>query len=156
MLNQTEEIKELFSDIRNRIDELERRYIGMIDQKNREIAELKIKTEKEESDIEIDIQPTASVLYENSPDWMRDRPGMPVDSFRSALSLNDKLLFINELFGGDSDLFNSFQDYVDGGASFIQIVEYCRRNFPHWDEGSESIYRLYMAVRQKIDYNEKR
>lgn len=82
--------------------------------------------------------------------WMTDIPGEKVDDITDAISLNDKLFFIRELFGGDDEQFSLTIDRLNEAKSFNQALSECRSAFTEWDETSDAVYRFYMAVRRKF------
>lgn len=82
--------------------------------------------------------------------WRKDLPGAEVKGIRNAITLNDKILFINELFDKNPDTFNTTLDRLDGASSLEQAVDYITSNFPDWDMDSDTVYRFMMAVRRKI------
>lgn len=86
----------------------------------------------------------------SSYDWMRDRPGMAVDSIRKAFSLNDRILLTNELFSGDGEAFDSMLGLIDNSENFTQVVDHCIKNYPQWDLNSQSVYRFFMEVRRRL------
>ncbi|MGE4415097.1 MAG: hypothetical protein AB7D08_07190 [Bacteroidales bacterium] len=85
------------------------------------------------------------------PAWMIDNPGTKVDDIHQAITLNDKLCFIRELFNGDVDQYRLSIQKVNEMGSFKEALEYTRQAFPHWDEGSNEVYRFYMIVRRRYN-----
>ncbi len=83
------------------------------------------------------------------PDWMTDIPGPAVDIIEKAMPLNDRFLFIRELFSDDEEQFDLTMERVNEYNSLNEIVNYLRAAFPHWDEKSEMVYRFYMIIRRK-------
>ena len=82
--------------------------------------------------------------------WEIDMPGSPVANILSAISLNDRLLFINTLFKKDPVLFqNSIKDF-NAMDSLQQALEYISENFAEWPMESDTVYRFMMAVRRKL------
>ncbi len=82
--------------------------------------------------------------------WMIDLPGGPVANVISAISLNDRVLFINTLFKEDPSLFQQTISAFNGMESISEAVSYVIANFPDWNLNSEVVYRLMMAVRRKL------
>lgn len=82
--------------------------------------------------------------------WRTDRPGMPVKNIISAISLNDRVLLINVLFGEDPLLFQEAISRFNSMGSLSEALEYIAENYPGWDMNSEPVYRLMMAVRRKL------
>ena len=82
--------------------------------------------------------------------WRTDIPGSPVKDIRSAISLNDRILFINGLFDEDPMLFQSVLTKINSMAGLDEVVEYLRAERPSWDMESDEVYRFMMAVRRRI------
>ena len=82
--------------------------------------------------------------------WRTDRPGMPVKNIISAISLNDRVLLINTLFGENPILFQETIAKFNGMASLSEALTYISENHADWDMNSEPVYRLMMAVRRKL------
>ena len=82
--------------------------------------------------------------------WRSDMPGSPVKDIRSAISLNDRILFINILFGQDPMAFQEALTKINQMTSLDEAVEYVAAECPQWDMESETVYRFMMAVRRKI------
>lgn len=82
--------------------------------------------------------------------WRTDMPGTQVKDIRSAISLNDRILFINMLFSQDPMLFQDALTRINQMGSLDEVVEYVMTERPEWDLESETVYRFMMAVRRKI------
>ena len=82
--------------------------------------------------------------------WRTDMPGTPVKDIRSAISLNDRILFINMLFGQDPMAFQDALTKINQMASLDEVVDFVVTGRPEWDLESETVYRFMMAVRRKI------
>jgi len=82
--------------------------------------------------------------------WRTDMPGSPVKDIRSAISLNDRILFINSLFDEDPMLFQSVLTKINSMPGLDEVVEYLRAERPAWDMESAEVYRFMMAVRRRI------
>ena len=55
-------------------------------------------------------------------DWMKDRPGLPVNDMRSAVTLNDRVEFINSLFDGDHDKVKALDKFVCNEFGFKSSI----------------------------------
>ncbi len=82
--------------------------------------------------------------------WRTDIPGAPVSDIRSAISLNDRILFINTLFGEDPIAFKETLSALNGAASFEEGVSLLKERYPLWNTDSDTVYRFMMAVRRKL------
>ena len=111
-----------------------------------------VEPEPEIIDLSIDM---ASLGAKTVPDaknyqWMIDLPGGPVANVISAISLNDRVLFINTLFKEDPALFQNTISEFNKMETVSEAVSYVIANFPDWNLNSEVVYRLMMAVRRKL------
>ena len=82
--------------------------------------------------------------------WRTDMPGSPVRDIRSAISLNDRILFINSLFAQDPIAFQETLTRINQMESLDEVVAYVVAERPDWNLESETVYRFMMAVRRKI------
>jgi hypothetical protein len=82
--------------------------------------------------------------------WRKDMPGSPVRDIRSAISLNDSVIFINLLFKEDAQAFVDTLAKINTMETLDQAVEYICETFPTWDLNSDLVYRFMMAVRRKV------
>lgn len=82
--------------------------------------------------------------------WRTDMPGTQVKDVRLAISLHERVLFINHLFSEDPMAFQTAVNKVNASASLDEVVEYVKETFPQWDLDSDLVYRFMMAVRRKI------
>ena len=89
-------------------------------------------------------------LQTDRPAWYVDMPGPEVKDVRSAISLNDRVMFIANLFREDSMLFQDVVNHINGMSDLHKAVAYLQSTFPEWDMGSDAVYRFMMAVRRKI------
>lgn len=91
-----------------------------------------------------------SVMPDTLP-WKRDVPGSAVQNILSAISLNDRVQFINGLFGGDPLLFQDTVRNFNGFSSLAEAENFIATNFPKWKLDSDVVYRFMMAVRRKLN-----
>ena len=82
--------------------------------------------------------------------WRTDMPGSPVKDVRSAISLNDRILFINKLFDENPMAFQEAVGKVNSFETFAQVVEYISSEHSDWNLESDTVYRFMMAVRRKV------
>lgn len=83
--------------------------------------------------------------------WKTDMPGSKVQNILSAISLNDRILFINKLFGEDPVLFQRTIAKFNSFSEFAEAEAYVAENFTKWNLDSETVYRFMMAVRRKLN-----
>ena len=77
--------------------------------------------------------------------WKTAIPGTPVKNVISAISLNDRVLFMEDPM--------AFQDAIAAFNSmntFEEAEEFVRTNYPDWNLNSDLVFRLMMAVRRKL------
>ena len=82
--------------------------------------------------------------------WRTDMPGTQVKDIRSAISLNDRILFINYLFNEDPMAFQEALTKINQAGSLDEVVAYVVESFPDWNLESDVVYRFMMAVRRKV------
>lgn len=82
--------------------------------------------------------------------WRTDIPGSSVSDIRSAISLNDRILFINTLFHEDPIDFKDTLAALNAMPSFDEGVKFVRERHPEWNTESDVVYRFMMAVRRKL------
>ncbi len=82
--------------------------------------------------------------------WRRDMPGAQVRDIRSAISLNDRVIFINLLFDEDAQSFVNALAKINAMETLDEAVEFVTSEFPSWDMNSELVYRFMMDVRRKL------
>ena len=82
--------------------------------------------------------------------WRRDMPGSAVKDVRSAISLNDRILFINKLFAEDPMAFQAAVGKLNAMESLDEVVAYVKAEHSNWNLESDVVYRFMMAVRRKV------
>ena len=82
--------------------------------------------------------------------WRTDMSGTQVKDVRLAISLHERVLFINHLFSEDPMAFQATVNKVNASASLDEVVDYVKETFPQWNLESDLVYRFMMAVRRKI------
>ena len=93
--------------------------------------------------------PVIDVLQEKQP-WRTDMPGTYVKDIRLAISINERVLFINRLFSEDAVLFQTTINAINTMDTLDEVVDYVMREFPQWDMGSDTVYRFMMAARRRV------
>ena len=107
--------------------------------------------EREDIYEEFEIELIDEDIDMSEPEWMLDEPGPHVDTLNDAITLNDKICFINDLFKGDSEQYYLSVQRLDEFSHFKEALEYVRRAFSNWDEESPEVYRFYMILRRRYD-----
>lgn len=96
------------------------------------------------------VKPSVAETMADSRPWRTDMPGTPVKDVRSAISLNDRIIFINQLFNEDPVRFQEVISRINLMDDLDQVVEYLSAENPEWNFSSELVYRFMMAVRRKV------
>lgn len=94
-----------------------------------------------------------SVMEKARPDWYDwevDIPGPYLDDIWDGIGLNDRMLFLNELFCGNDDDFRETLAALNGMGNLVEAAAYVRERFPEWNEESDEVYRFYMTVRRRF------
>ena len=99
---------------------------------------------------EVSAKPTINDVMAADHAWRKDMPGTPVRDIRSAISLNDRVIFINLLFNEDAQAFVNALTRINSMATLDEVVDFISSEFPSWDLNSELVYRFMMAVRRKV------
>lgn len=95
-------------------------------------------------------KPTINDVMAPDHAWRKDMPGTPVKDVRSAISLNDRVIFINLLFDEDAQKFVDALSVINSMDTLDQVVDFISSEYPSWDLNSEFVYRFMMAVRRKV------
>lgn len=82
--------------------------------------------------------------------WRTDMPGTAVRDIRSAISLNDRIIFINYLFNEDPMAFQEALTRINAMDTLDEAVAYVVTEHPEWNLESDFVYRFMMAVRRRI------
>jgi len=72
----------------------------------------------------------------------------PLSSIASGIGLNDKFLYIRELFGGDNALYSNTIRNLDAANSLKDALDYIHCNFG-WDEKNETAQKLISLVHRR-------
>ena len=99
---------------------------------------------------EVAAKPTINDMMASDHAWRKDMPGTPVRDIRSAISLNDRVIFINLLFNEDAQAFVNALTRINSMSTLDEAVDFICQEFPSWDLNSELVYRFMMAVRRKV------
>lgn len=92
----------------------------------------------------------SSFVQTQEPLWMTDVQGPAVSHISHGITINDKVLYIKDLFSGDAALYRKTVETIDTFSSFADVLDYMRSAFPDWDENSDAVYNFYMTVRRKF------
>ncbi|MDP3451746.1 MAG: hypothetical protein Q8R90_02215 [Bacteroidales bacterium] len=111
------------------------------------------KNREEEMEFEFieERRPLFEIVKGSQPEWMKDIPGPRVSDLHMAVTLNDKIYFIKELFASDEEQFKLSIQKLNEMETLAQALEYTRNAFPSWDEESSAVYRFYMLLRRRYN-----
>lgn len=98
----------------------------------------------------VNVKPAVMDVMAEKCAWKTDMPGTPVKNVLSAISLNDRILFVKALFGEDAALFQQTIQIFNACGTLAEAEDYIRTNFRNWDMNSDVVYRFMMAVRRKL------
>ena len=113
------------------------------------VSELEAETEVEQKpEVTAASIPVIDAMIAKQP-WRTDMPGSPVRDIRSAISLNDRILFINYLFGEDPMAFQEMLTQLNAMSSFDEAAAHAITVHPEWDLESDTVYRFMMALRRR-------
>jgi hypothetical protein len=77
--------------------------------------------------------------------WSRSKP---LADLKNSIGLNDKFLFIKELFNGKPDRYNQCINALNKSGSYEEALEYIRNNCP-WEEDNETAGKLLELVKRR-------
>ena len=86
-------------------------------------------------------------------DLSKKLQNQPISDISAVIGLNDKFLFIKELFNNDADLFNSTIDKLNKASNFNNAIQYIDSNFT-WDFDNPSVQKLLELVRRRHPVSE--
>ena len=72
----------------------------------------------------------------------------PLHDLFSAINLNDKFLFIKELFNDDATLYQKTIEKLNTSANFNESVQFLDQHFT-WDFEDEQVQKLLELVRRR-------
>jgi len=86
--------------------------------------------------------------YANTFDISKKLQNQPISDISIAIGLNDKFLFIKELFHNDSDLYKKTIDTLNNASDFNNAIQYIDSNFK-WDFENPSVQKLLELIRRR-------
>jgi hypothetical protein len=73
----------------------------------------------------------------------------PITDLRASIGINEKFLFIKELFKGNSDYYSKSIDFLNQAGSIDNAMQYIHENF-QWDKESETTIKFLDLVNRKF------
>lgn len=107
--------------------------------------------DEEELELFDDTLPILDAARNARHSWRTDLPGSKVTDIKHAITLNDKLFYIKELFNDDEEQYRLSIERINEMNNLDEAVDYVRGAFPEWDEDSNSVYRFLMILRRRFD-----
>jgi hypothetical protein len=73
----------------------------------------------------------------------------PIQSIAGSIGINDKFLFIRELFNGDAEIFRSTLETLDHSPNLESALNYLRINFT-WPMEDDTVKQLITLIKRKF------
>lgn len=73
----------------------------------------------------------------------------PITDLRASIGINEKFLFIKELFKGNNDYYSKSIDFLNQAGSLDNAMQYIHENF-QWDRESETTTKFLELVQRKF------
>jgi hypothetical protein len=91
--------------------------------------------------------------HKNQKDLSSVMQSKPIQSIESAIGINDKFLFIKELFNGNAQQYKETLEQLNNSADFNTAVQYMEQQF-NWEMESEAVMKLLDLLRRRyISHN---
>ncbi len=91
----------------------------------------------------------ALAQYQNVLDLSKKMQNQPLKDIFSAINLNDKFLFIKELFNNDAALYQSTVEKLNNAGNFNDAIRYLDGNFA-WDFSDQMVQNFLELVRRRF------
>ncbi len=72
----------------------------------------------------------------------------PISDLRNSIGMNEKFLFIKELFKGRPEKYNQCIDDLNHSASYEEAISYIKNNYS-WEEANEVVKKFLALVKRK-------
>lgn len=98
---------------------------------------------------------TKTSMHDNlaKKQWQNDlsskMQSKPIQDLNKAIGLNDRFLFIRELFGGNKDAYYEAIQIINEMPSYEEAEQYIRERF-NWDEDKPEVIRFMELVRRRF------
>ncbi len=73
-----------------------------------------------------------------------------IEDIRSYLSINQRFMFVNSLFEGNTERFNEVIDHIERQENPDDAIHYLHAAFGEWDRQSEEVEEFFMIVRRRL------
>ena len=91
--------------------------------------------------------------YQNTHNLSKKYQHTPLKDIFSAISLNDRFLFIKELFNNDAVLYQRTIEILNSSGDFNEAVRYLDTQF-HWDYNESMVQKLLDLIHRRYLPNE--
>lgn len=106
-----------------------------------EIQEVKILSKQSISESSVNDKLAATVVHESKV------KGLPVTNLMNAIGINDRFLYIRELFANESANFEKTVEHLDGLNSFLEAIDFLEKNF-RWTKNEASLKFMELLKRR--------
>jgi hypothetical protein len=73
----------------------------------------------------------------------------PISDLRASIGINEKFLFIKELFKGNADYYSKSVDFLNQAGGFDNAMQYIQENF-EWDKESDTTKKFLELIHRKF------
>jgi len=160
-----ETIKEIesFQPIKNEVEvkvETEEAEIK-VEEANTEEVENETSVEDEKTQVEEDVKEVGEESVSINEKFAKDNEEMtlaeklslkPIDDLKKAIGLNQKFLFMNDLFEGENGTFNEALEQLNSFSSYLEAEDYMNNvlsNKYNWDSTSKSVKNFSLLVKRR-------
>ncbi len=73
----------------------------------------------------------------------------PLEDIKKAIGINDRFLFIKELFEGNANIYNETIDIINNADNYIEVLNHLKANYD-WDYKSDVVIYFLDIVKRKF------
>jgi len=73
-----------------------------------------------------------------------------IDKIETNITLNQRFMFVNGLFDGDVDTFNSTIKNLDSMSNHDEALNYIASNFSQWDKTDEDVIEFFELIKKRF------
>ena len=106
-----------------------------------ETQEVKILSKQSISEPSVNDKLAATVVHEPKV------KGLPVTNLMNAIGINDRFLYIRELFANESANFEKTVEHLDRLNSFLEAIDFLEKNF-RWTKNEASLKFMELLKRR--------
>lgn len=113
--------------------------------------DIKASPEKEKQKSEEITRSILNDMYQTQQkETIADRHEKSIESIKKSLTLNQRFMFINNLFEGDAEKFNDAINHIDSTSNYQEAFEYLNSHFS-WDDDQEGLEEFLSLVNKKFN-----